>query len=542
MGPTIPRPIPRRRAAAVLLVLATVVGVVVVLDGPADTARASIVSEDPAFAAVAAGTDTSGSLRTGNVTFGPWAVEGRWGFVPANGSHQGGLVLHPWPVDRPSDARPATVAQTVRLPADDRIWLRVRARNGARILGVPYRECADSGVTVRVDPSEGRSVTERFAVTAEPRTVTLDISRLAGQEVRIEVEARAVDDGCGPWNAEFTVLSMIAVGTGDPEQAMASVPARGNRSAGLGFYAAPPSGSYPEPDHPPEFYHSIARPPGSELKRDYCQKHDGWAQTVVPTVTVCTNSDGLRDREYAVEKPEDVYRIIALGDAVTFGTGVNNSETWPNVLERRLNGRAWTDELPAERFQVLNFGFPAWNTAREVTIFSWKGIRYDPDLVILQYMENDAQNLSEVDRLREKYFRQLREKISDRHKARVLASRTAFREEREQRRNMTLEEEMEFVVKHLDRLDRIAEEEGFKVMVMYYSTAFSERHRDYLQELVRDRYGWAFMETDLAEVDGYGPEDYLLDQEDFYLNAQGYNLTTRQVMDYLERNRRLLRR
>ena len=53
-----------------------------------------------------------------------------------------------------------------------------------------------------------------------------------------------------------------------------------------------------------------------------------------------TNSHGLRDREYAVEKPAGVFRIAVLGSSIDMGWGVGTEETYVNLLEDWLNAHA----------------------------------------------------------------------------------------------------------------------------------------------------------------------------------------------------------
>lgn len=99
-------------------------------------------------------------------------------------------------------------------------------------------------------------------------------------------------------------------------------------------------------------------------------------------VAVEINADGLRDREYATEK-HGLYRIVVLGDSLTFGWGVEKPETFEEILEREL-GRI----RPTE---VLNFGTGNYNTDQQVRLFLERGVKYDPDRVLLFYFINDAE-------------------------------------------------------------------------------------------------------------------------------------------------------
>jgi lysophospholipase L1-like esterase len=99
-------------------------------------------------------------------------------------------------------------------------------------------------------------------------------------------------------------------------------------------------------------------------------------------VAVGINSDGLRDREYPAKKGDN-YRIIVLGDSLTFGWGVAEQDTFSNILEENLN-----KSYPTE---IINFGTGNYNTEQEVNLFKEKGLKYKPDKVVLFYFINDAE-------------------------------------------------------------------------------------------------------------------------------------------------------
>ena len=105
-------------------------------------------------------------------------------------------------------------------------------------------------------------------------------------------------------------------------------------------------------------------------------------------VPVSINSHGLRDREYPVAKPPDVYRIVMLGDSTTLGWGVPAEQTIAKILERELNK---VQVLGYSRFEVLNAGIGNYNTVQEVTHYLTFDRAFNPDLVILQYFINDAE-------------------------------------------------------------------------------------------------------------------------------------------------------
>lgn len=101
-------------------------------------------------------------------------------------------------------------------------------------------------------------------------------------------------------------------------------------------------------------------------------------------VPVRINSHGYRDLERTLEKPPGTWRIAVLGDSVTFGWGVRLEDVFTQRIEKRFNQRP-----DRYTYEVLNFGVPAYNTAQEVADFEAHGLAYDPDVVLLIFVDND---------------------------------------------------------------------------------------------------------------------------------------------------------
>jgi GDSL-like Lipase/Acylhydrolase family len=105
-------------------------------------------------------------------------------------------------------------------------------------------------------------------------------------------------------------------------------------------------------------------------------------------VDVKINSQGLRDYEYALQKPAGVYRIMLLGDSTTLGWGVPVNETAAKTLERELNAEHLAGD---PRFEVINTGVGNYDTVQEVTYYDTEGRAFAPDLVVLVYFINDPE-------------------------------------------------------------------------------------------------------------------------------------------------------
>lgn len=108
-------------------------------------------------------------------------------------------------------------------------------------------------------------------------------------------------------------------------------------------------------------------------------------------VEIKTNSNGFRDREYSLAKPEKMNRIIVLGDSVVLGWGVPFELTFSEILEKKLNAEE-------ERFEVINLGTGNYNSIMQAELFKKKGLAFNPDLVILNYFVNDAEPTPKISR------------------------------------------------------------------------------------------------------------------------------------------------
>ncbi len=108
------------------------------------------------------------------------------------------------------------------------------------------------------------------------------------------------------------------------------------------------------------------------------------------------NALGFRGESVDIEKPEDGFRVVCLGDSITFGEGVHEEHTYPVRLQALL-----AKALPTRRVEVVNAGVQAYGTLEEERLFFARCLPLDPDVVILQFFLNDATELSETIRQNE---------------------------------------------------------------------------------------------------------------------------------------------
>lgn len=99
---------------------------------------------------------------------------------------------------------------------------------------------------------------------------------------------------------------------------------------------------------------------------------------------VTTNSRGFRGREVDAPKPPGRIRMVALGDSVTFGWGVNDADTFCSQLEHELRS-----QHPGVDLEVVNLAVPGYATRQEVALLRRNLAELQPDVVLVGFYTND---------------------------------------------------------------------------------------------------------------------------------------------------------
>ncbi len=102
-------------------------------------------------------------------------------------------------------------------------------------------------------------------------------------------------------------------------------------------------------------------------------------------VPIRTNSLGLRSPEITLAKPRDTFRILVLGDSVTFGWSLRGEDTYASQLASLL-----ATLRPNQRVEVINAGVSGYGTWQELRWLQETGLALDPDVIIVQTHLNDA--------------------------------------------------------------------------------------------------------------------------------------------------------
>ena len=113
---------------------------------------------------------------------------------------------------------------------------------------------------------------------------------------------------------------------------------------------------------------------GWALRRGYRGPFHGVFTTV--------NDRGYRGPEHSVTPASGRTRVVMLGDSITFGVGVTDTETFSALLEAR-----------SDRFEVINLAVEGYGTDQELVRLEREGLGYHPAVVILNFcVANDLVN------------------------------------------------------------------------------------------------------------------------------------------------------
>lgn len=109
----------------------------------------------------------------------------------------------------------------------------------------------------------------------------------------------------------------------------------------------------------------------------------GWAMRpsayfqAKPRVHYTTNAQGYRALHDFHDVPEK-FQIMFLGDSFTFGDEIDDTETWPGLLEGK-----------SAEFNIFNMGGTGYGTDQMLITLEEEISRYHPDLVVVAYTDDN---------------------------------------------------------------------------------------------------------------------------------------------------------
>lgn len=123
----------------------------------------------------------------------------------------------------------------------------------------------------------------------------------------------------------------------------------------------------------------------------------GWSNPINSSMTVSVediyhtdvdfNEFMMRGPTISQEKPEDVYRIMIIGDSYIEALQVEYEDTVMYQLQMLLDN---TITIDGHRFEVVGIGSSGWGTAQYYLYYHHAGYQFEPDIVVVLGISNDV--------------------------------------------------------------------------------------------------------------------------------------------------------
>src|SRR5262245_53421637 len=108
--------------------------------------------------------------------------------------------------------------------------------------------------------------------------------------------------------------------------------------------------------------------------------------------TILTNGRGFRSATPApADKAAGEFRVLCIGDSVTFGFNVDQPDSYPERLQAALRAR-----FPGRPITVINAGTPGWSWLQGVLFLRREGLALRPDVVVMAHGANDRYFVAKI--------------------------------------------------------------------------------------------------------------------------------------------------
>jgi hypothetical protein len=131
----------------------------------------------------------------------------------------------------------------------------------------------------------------------------------------------------------------------------------------------------------------------------YRKRSDFLVREIVPSVStvlggapIRANRLGMRDRDYEKSKPANTYRTVLVGASHDQGTGVQEAQTYENIVEDRLNNQR--PDSRYSRYEILNMSVGGYGILQRLLRLEQQGFEFKPDAAMLSVAAADQQFLT----------------------------------------------------------------------------------------------------------------------------------------------------
>ncbi len=122
--------------------------------------------------------------------------------------------------------------------------------------------------------------------------------------------------------------------------------------------------------------------PGTIISQDLSWMGDQYNYGAIYKI----NSDGLNQvNDIKIEKDSGVFRILTIGDSLTFGQNVDTEANYPSNLQKLLK----THCSQKVKFEVINLGERGYDIQYAVHRLQIRGVKYKPDTVLWYFIDQD---------------------------------------------------------------------------------------------------------------------------------------------------------
>ena len=246
-----------------------------------------------------------------------------------------------------------------------------------------------------------------------------------------------------------------------------------------------------------------------------------------------TNSAGLRDKEYSITKPEDVFRVAVIGDSFVLADGVKIEETFHSLLEERLN-----KEQGDITYQFINFGVSAYNLEQYLAVMKYKAQDYDPDLILVGFCPRNDQYIPEEQKYKDVpktysflHFYSIQAFI-DVYKRGTYYDDDIYYMEKELTRNEPFSDKQKrYMTQVFSEMNDFSNQNNVPIIVVYLDIFYNEKFANKLEEIVlkNDLY---FVNASLP-FKGQDFHDYIIYPVDSHPNGKAHRLFADVLYDYL---------
>ncbi|MEK7991314.1 MAG: GDSL-type esterase/lipase family protein [Thiotrichaceae bacterium] len=98
------------------------------------------------------------------------------------------------------------------------------------------------------------------------------------------------------------------------------------------------------------------------------------------------NAYGHRDQAVKIPKPDNVFRILLLGDSFTIGAKMREDQAYPYLLEKSLD-----KQLKNKKVEVVNAGVGGWQPFQYAQYYQHYGQQFQADMILVGlFVGNDT--------------------------------------------------------------------------------------------------------------------------------------------------------